>query len=109
MAGNSRKSRPATTPDGRERQIASKAYDLAERQIDDGTASAQVITHFLKAQGSREFVELELIRRRSELIEAQKEALASAQRVESLIGDALAAMKRYTGNTDREESPDELS
>ena len=34
-----KKTRPALTPEGREKQLASLAVDLAERQLMDGTAS----------------------------------------------------------------------
>ena len=52
-----RRRRPATTPEGRETELASAAYDLAAEQIEMGTASSQVITHFLKAGSMRERLE----------------------------------------------------
>ncbi len=39
---------PATTPEEREKQVINYAYELAEKQMLAGTASSQVITHFLK-------------------------------------------------------------
>ena len=45
---------PAKTPEARENQLVSLAVDLAERQLLDGTASAQVITHYLKLATERE-------------------------------------------------------
>ena len=44
----SRKIRPALTPEARENQMISLAVDLAEKQLMEGTASSQVITHYLK-------------------------------------------------------------
>lgn len=41
-------SMPATTPEARENQLIALAVDLAEKQMREGTASAQVITHYLK-------------------------------------------------------------
>ena len=43
-----RKSRKAMDPDAREQQMIALAVDLAEKQLREGTASSQVITHFLK-------------------------------------------------------------
>ena len=40
--------RPALTPEARENQLVSLAVDLAEKQLREGTASSQVITHYLK-------------------------------------------------------------
>ena len=45
---NGTRLKPATTPEGRENEMVSLAIDLAEKQIREGTASSQVITHFLK-------------------------------------------------------------
>ena len=50
--GSSKKIRPALTPEARELQMISLAVDLAERQLLEGTASSQVITHYLKLGSS---------------------------------------------------------
>jgi hypothetical protein len=56
-ASDSRRRSRARTPEAREDELANLAYDLAEDQIRDGTASSQVITHFLKAGSRRERME----------------------------------------------------
>jgi TRAP-type uncharacterized transport system substrate-binding protein len=73
------------------------AVERAEQQLRDGTASAQVITHYLKLGTSRERLEQERLRRENRLLEAKVDAIASAQRVEELYGQALAAMRSYSG------------
>jgi hypothetical protein len=88
---------PATTPDGREKQLISSAVDLAERQLKEGTASAQVITHYLKLGSSRERLEQERLSQEVSLMEAKREAMASAARVEELYKGAIDAMRKYTG------------
>lgn len=94
---NSSRRPPATTPEGRENQMISLSVDLAEKQLKDGTASAQVISHFLKLGSSRERLEQERLSRENELLEAKKEAMASAKRVEELYTTALNAMRSYAG------------
>jgi hypothetical protein len=89
--------RPATSPEEREMQLANAAYDLAEEQIDSGTASSQVITHFLKAGSSRERLEQERMRHEVELMEVKKEQLEGQKRIETLYVDALEAMRGYSG------------
>lgn len=89
--------RRATTPEGRENQLVSLAVELAERQLRDGTASSQVITHYLKLSTSREALEQEKLRRENELLKAKAEALESAKRVEAMYEEALTAMRRYSG------------
>lgn len=88
---------PATTPEGREKQLIGAAYDLAERQIREGTATAQVITHFLKLGTEREKLERKRLEGENKLIDAKVESLASAARVEELYKNALAAMRSYAG------------
>lgn len=97
---------PATTPEARERQLVAKAVDLAEKQIEDGTASAQVITHFLKLGSSREHLEQERLRHEVQLMEAKKELMESAKRIESMYAEALDAMRDYQGRPPREDGDD---
>lgn len=88
---------PATTPEARENQLISAAVDLADIQLKDGTASAQVITHFLKLGSSREKLEQERLAMEVSLLEAKREAMASAARVEELYSAAIGAMRAYAG------------
>lgn len=89
--------KPATTVEGRENQLVSLAVDLAEKQLIEGTASAQVITHYLKHGSTREKLEQERLVQENELLKAKVEQLASAKRIEELYESALNAMRDYTG------------
>lgn len=95
---SSRKVRPALTPEVRENQMISLAVDLAEKQLMEGTASSQVITHYLKLGSTKERLEKEKLEEENKLLKARTEALQSAKRVEELYANAIAAMKRYSGN-----------
>lgn len=92
-----RKRRPATTPEARENQLISLAADLAEKQLIAGTASSQVITHFLKMASTREKLEQERLQRENLLLAAKVEQLASSKRIEELYEAALNAMRSYAG------------
>ena len=98
MSKKTKRNRPATTPEARENQMINYAVDLAEQQIKDGTASSQVITHFLKLGTTKERIEKEILNERKELLKAQTEAMRSAERVEKIYSEALDAMRRYSGN-----------
>lgn len=89
--------RPAATPEARENQMIALAVDLAEKQLMEGTASSQVITHYLKLGSTKERIEKEILEKQKELIEAKTESLQSAKRVEELYTNALLAMKTYSG------------
>lgn len=95
--------RPATTPEARENQLINLAVDLAEQQLADGTASAQVVTHYLKMATGRERLEREKIRNEIELSKAKVEAYASAQRMEELYTKAMSAFSEYRGDGPIEE------
>lgn len=88
---------PATTPEASENHLVSLAVDLAEKQLAEGTASSQVITHYLKLASSREKLEQERLARENELLQAKIESMASAKRVEEMYSEALNAMRSYAG------------
>lgn len=98
---------PGKTPESRENQLISSAVDLAERQLVEGTASAQVITHYLKLGSSREKLEQERMTQEVELMKAKRENMASAARVEELYSAAIDAMRAYAGHDPLPE-PEEL-
>ena len=102
---NKRKYRPALTPDAREKQLIALAVDLAEQQLRDGTASSQVITHYLKMGSMKEKLERERLEKENKLIDAKVETLKSVQHIEELYKNALDAMKNYRG--DDVEDPDD--
>lgn len=90
--------RPAKTPEAREKQLIAAAVDLAEKQILDGTASSQVLTHYLKLGSVRNRAETEKIELEKELVQAKVDQIRSGARVEELYEAALHAMRRYQGN-----------
>ena len=99
--------RPALTPESREDQLVALAINLAEKQLLEGTASAQVISHFLKIGSTKERIEKEILEEQKDLIKAKTEALKSEKRVEELYQEALDAMRRYAGQEINEMEEDE--
>ena len=95
-----RKMRPALTPEAREGQLISLAIDLAEKQLMEGTASAQVITHYLKLGSTKERLEKEKLAKENELLKAKTEVIQSTKRTEELYRDALRAMREYSGQSE---------
>ena len=88
----------AKTPAQREQQLIELASDLAEKQMREGTASAMVITHYIKLATVRERLELEKLTTENALRQAQVESLQSMKRVEELYANALNAMRAYSGS-----------
>lgn len=90
---------PATTPEAQENRLIGLAVDLAERQLKEGTASAQVQTHFLKLASSREKLEQTRLEEEILHLKAKTENMASAARIEELYDAAISAMRSYAGDT----------
>ena len=99
--------RPALTPEARENQLIYLATELAEQQLRDGTASSQVITHYLKLGSSKEKIEKEILERQKDLSTAKTEALQSARHIEELYANAINAMKSYSGTGGHESDEEE--
>ena len=100
---STKKMRPALTPDSRENQLISLAVDCAEKQMREGTASSQVIVHYLKLGSSKERREREKLEEEIKLLRAKTEAMKSAKVVEELYTEAINAMKTYSGHGDVDE------
>ena len=94
---------PAKSVEERENQLISLAVDCAEQQLRDGTASSQVICHYLKLGSTRERLEKEIMEKHKELLQAKTEATKTAKRVEELYAKALDAMRLYSGSDNDDE------
>lgn len=106
-SASSKKIRPALTPEARENQMISLAVDLAERQLIEGTASSQVITHYLKLGSTRERLEWEKLEEENKLLRAKLKAIDSTEEIKNLYKNAIEAFRTYSGHGDEEDSGDE--
>lgn len=103
-SGKSRgRGRPATTPEEREKQLQNKAFDLAEKQLDAGTASSQVISMLIKGGGVREGLELERLRNENRLLNAKIDGMEAMTRIEDKIEAAMEAFRTYSPEPDHED------
>ena len=102
-SGDRKPRRPAISPEARENQLIAKAVDLAERQLDEGTASSQVITHFLKLGTEQARLEKEKLKRENLLLEAKAESIKNQQRSDEVYEQVMNALRLYSGNGDPDE------
>lgn len=103
---STKRGRPALTPEARENQMISLAVDLAEQQLRDGTASSQVITHFLKLGSTKAELEKEKMKRENKLLEAKAKSIESSDEMKVLYENAIKAMRNYAGYGDPDEYED---
>lgn len=103
------KRRPALTPEARESQLISYAYDLVEQRMLDGTASAQETVHFLKLATREQRIKEKRMELENQLIEAKTEQIQSQKHIEELYAEAISAMREYGGKSgsDEDEYDDE--
>lgn len=100
--GKSPRRKPAATPAAREKQLVSLAYDLAEKQLREGTASSQVISTFLKYGSAREKLEQARIEQENHFLAIKAATMEANQGLEALFEDAIKAFKGYAGHDDAE-------
>lgn len=98
------KQKPDLTAEARENRVISLAYDLAEKQIAEGTASSQVITHFLKMGSSTGRAENAILHEQKALVKAKTENLQSAKDMVELYNNAITAMRDYGGDSNDEDN-----
>lgn len=92
-----RRRSPARTPEERESILISKSLNLIERQIDDGSVSATVLTQYAKLGSSREKLEQERLVNDNAVLRKKLETMEAAIDVKNLMEEALSAFRGYTG------------
>ena len=90
--------------EGQENRLIALATNLAEQQLMDGTASSQVITHYLKLGTEKAKLEREILEKQKDLIVAKTDAIESSKRVEELYANAIQAMREYSGTEVNEQN-----
>lgn len=95
---------PARIAENRENQLVEKAYKIAEQRLNDGTASAQEIVHFLRLGTAKAKLEKEKLEAETKLIQAKQEVVESTKRSEEKYQEAMDAFRLYNGqaNNDQE-------
>lgn len=105
--GSKPRMRPALSPEARENQLISLAYDLVEERLLDGTATSQETTYFLKLASSKTRLENEKLMEENKLLRAKTEAIQSEKKNDEFYAKVLNALKRYNGQGSRDDEDDE--
>ena len=90
--------RPALVPENALQQLAYLAVKAAKQQLQDGTASSQVITQCMKFGSPKEELEIERLREENNLLRAKVNAINSSEDMKLLYAEAVKAMKDYSGH-----------
>lgn len=90
--------RSGLTPEAEEKQMIALATNLVKQRLIDGTASSQETTHFLKLATTESRLKNQLLEAQSELAAAKRDAIRRDEHRNELFAEAIAAMKKYSGN-----------
>lgn len=99
---------PARTPEGRENQLISLAYNLIEERLLNGTATSSETTAILRLGTQRARLEREKLEHEIALAAAKTESIESSMRIEEKMDEALQAMRRYQGYNDEDEEDEDV-
>lgn len=94
---SSQKSPPARTPEAEEREMINLAMKQARKQLENGTASSQIVTHFLNLATQKAQLERDKLRAETEMAKAKVEVMQSQKKSEELYKKAIDAFKSYGG------------
>lgn len=95
--------KPALTPEADEQQMIYLANKRAREQLEDGTASSQVIVHFLKLGSTKAKLEREQLIEENKLLKAKTKAIESDEEKKALYTKALEAFRNYSGQGESDE------
>ena len=85
------------TPEGRQNILINLAINLAEKQLRDGSASSQLISHFLKLATVKDQLEIKKLEADITLSQAKVKSIENSSKLEELLSQAIDAMKDYGG------------
>lgn len=103
VEGSKPKIRAALTPEAEEKQMIALATNLVKQRLIDGTASSQETTHFLKLATREAQLKNQLLEMQSELAAAKRDSIRREEHRDELFAEAIAAMKKYSGNGDSDD------
>lgn len=87
---------PPINDEALETKLVSLAFSQAKTEMEEGTASSQIVTHFLRLGSLKAKVELEKLELENRLLEEKIQAEQSGQKLNEMFGEVLAALKSYS-------------
>lgn len=102
-SSSSRQTRKAVGTEARENQLIALAVDLAEQQLRDGTASSQVISHYLKLSTAKYELEKEKLIEENKLLRAKTQTLENDAKSKEDYEKVIKAIQIYSGHGDADD------
>lgn len=102
-----KKSIQAKTPEEMENHLINLAMKVAEEKLLNGTATSQLICHFLSLATVREQLGNEKLRSDLKVAEAKIKQIEDTNNSADLYSKAIEAFRRYSGQQTVEDEDDE--
>lgn len=93
--------RKKNDPDKREAEAVQAAYELALQRIKDGKASDALLTYLMKQEGKTAESARNRMVAQTRLYDVKTEAVIQDSNAAELFAQAVEAMRRYSGQSDR--------
>ena len=87
---------PAVSDEEMEAKMIALAIKQAQKQLERGTASSQIVTHYLKLGSKRADIELEHLQLQNRLLEEKILSEQQGLKTQEMIQDVLEALKSYS-------------
>lgn len=98
MTDTNKKTRKYQSKEDRVNNLINMAMAQAEQQLANGTASSQIVTHFLNLGSERFRYELERLQAETELAKARQALIDQERKQEELLDNAIRAFSEYSGD-----------
>ena len=92
---NELKMTPPISTEARELKLINLAMVQAEKELLDGKASSQIMTHFLKLGTEKEKTERERLHLENKLLEEKIKSEQSTERIEEKFDEVIDALESY--------------
>lgn len=93
---------PSVTDEEQENKLIALSYRQAEQQLIEGTASSQIVTHFLKLGTRKADLELEQAKLQNRLLEEKILSEQSSIEINKMFTQVMEALKVYNGDPEAE-------
>ena len=93
---------PSLDDEELENKLIALAYKQSEQQLMEGTASSQIVTHFLKLGTRKAELELEQAKLQNRLLEEKIISEQSAAEINQMFIDVMNELKNYKSDPGEE-------
>jgi len=93
---------PSLDDEELENKLIALAYKQSEQQLQEGTASSQIVTHFLKLGTRKAELELEQAKLQNKLLEEKIISEQSAAEINQMFIDVMNELKNYKSDPGEE-------